>query len=108
MNIRILAIIGAAVFAGACGSSKPASSDKQTKSGNCAGASVVTRFSPDRSAKAFPETVWLEDCRDGRFYFIRTGNDSAWQEITKATADFTAATLKKAGRAYVRVVDSQP
>jgi hypothetical protein len=103
-NVIRFAIIGAAVFAGACGSSKPAST-QYTKSGNCSGPSVMTlRFAPEPSARKLPGAVWIEECPDGRFY-VRHGNEGAWKEITKREADAGAVALRNAGRRFVRVVD---
>jgi hypothetical protein len=100
--MRIMFAIGSIALV-ACDSGKPTST-QYTKSGNCNGPSASTiRFSPEPTARMFPEAIWFEECPDGKYYMkIGAG---AWKEITKKQADEGASMLKVAGRRVVRVVD---
>lgn len=101
--MRLLTVVGILCMLTACVDSTPKST-QYTKSGNCNGPSVSTlRFSPEPTARMFPEAIWFEECPGEKFY-MKIG-DGAWKEITKKQADDGASTLKAAGRRVVRVVD---
>ncbi len=101
--MRVMFVIGSLCLLVACGTPTPAST-QYTKSGNCGGPSAMTlRFSPEPTARMFPEAIWFEECPDGKYY-MKIG-EGAWKEITKKQADDGASALKGAGRRVIRVVD---
>jgi hypothetical protein len=96
--------VAALVTGAIVGAMSRPTSTQYTKSGNCDGASEATlRFSPEPTARMFPEAIWFEQCPDGKYY-MKIG-EGAWKEITKKQADDGSDMLKTAGRRVVRVVD---